>query len=109
MYARDMGIALQLTNIARDIITDAGENRVYIPLVMLNGDKERKALLESPQKDLGRVREIAMELLQMAEEYYYRAETFGIPSLPRSAQVAVLLARYLKKNTNLLSASTFIY
>ena len=30
-YAIDLGIAFQLTNIARDILDDAKINRVYIP------------------------------------------------------------------------------
>jgi phytoene synthase len=31
-YARDLGIALQLTNIARDVGEDARRNRIYLPL-----------------------------------------------------------------------------
>ena len=30
-YAIDLGIAFQLTNIARDILEDAKINRIYIP------------------------------------------------------------------------------
>ena len=30
-YAVDLGIAFQLTNIARDILEDAKINRIYIP------------------------------------------------------------------------------
>jgi phytoene/squalene synthetase len=92
-FARDMGIGLQLTNIARDIVTDAEEGRVFIPLAMFKpGERER--LLANPWYDPDRIRSLALQLLAQAEEYYHRAETFGIPALPRSAQVAVLLARY---------------
>lgn len=90
-YARDMGIALQLTNIARDIVTDAEESRVFVPLTMLQPG-EREKLLANPWHDAERVRSLALELLDMADGYYHRAETYGIPSLPRSTQVAVLLA-----------------
>ena len=35
-YAVDLGIAFQLTNIARDILEDAKINRIYIPLLGTN-------------------------------------------------------------------------
>mmetsp|Transcript_34521 Transcript_34521/g.97379 ORF Transcript_34521/g.97379 Transcript_34521/m.97379 type:complete len:634 (+) Transcript_34521:181-2082(+) len=91
-YARDMGIALQLTNIARDIITDAEEGRIYVPAVFFPTEGKRKQLIEDPYHDLAWAKSTAIKLLDMAEEYYYIAENFGIPSLPRDAQVAVLLA-----------------
>src|SRR4030095_4819624 len=31
-YARDLGIAFQLTNILRDVAEDAGRGRLYLPL-----------------------------------------------------------------------------
>ena len=33
--SRELGLALQLTNILRDIIEDAGRDRVYLPADML--------------------------------------------------------------------------
>ncbi len=87
--ASDLGIAFQLTNIARDVIEDAGVGRVYLPgeWLRLEGiDPER--LLEADRAALHRV---AVRLLDLAEPYYDSAR-IGIRALPPRCAWAIATA-----------------
>lgn len=95
--ARDMGIALQLTNIARDIVTDAKIGRVYVPLQWFESEQERQELLDHPWKNPGRLRQFAESLISLSEPYYRRAEE-GVAMLPHEAQKPVMLGlRFYKE------------
>ena len=58
-YATDLGIALQLTNILRDIKTDAAAGRIYLPEEDLRrfGCSEREISAGSPSEPLKRLME----------------------------------------------------
>jgi len=88
--ARDMGIALQLTNISRDIVTDAKIGRVYVPLDWFESDSERQLLLDHPWKNPARLKQFAELLINLSETYYKRAEE-GIALLPNEVQKPVKL------------------
>ena len=84
-YAMDLGVALQLTNILRDVPVDFGSGRVYIPLEDLraHGCTEADLRREVEQAGSG-VRSAAVKALlrqqaARAREYYERADR----SLPR--------------------------
>lgn len=95
--ARDMGVALQLTNIARDIITDAKIGRVYIPMQWFEDEKERQELLDHPWKNPARLSQIAENLVGLAEPYYRRSEE-GVAMLPHEVQKPVMLGlRFYKE------------
>lgn len=86
--ACDLGVAMQLTNIARDVGEDARNGRVYLPLqwleeVQINVD----SFLARPvfSDSLGAV---VNRLLQHAEALYQRSNA-GIPMLPRDCQAAI--------------------
>lgn len=71
---RDIGVALQLTNIARDIITDSETlGRVYIPTDWLaDAEKELEALRvqRNPKLlDIMRIRSYAIKALDLADKY----------------------------------------
>jgi phytoene synthase len=84
-YATDLGVALQLTNILRDVPTDLALGRVYVPQEDLrrHGVTEDDLRRETEQAGAG-VRSPAVKALlrqqgQRAREYYARAAQ----SLPR--------------------------
>jgi 15-cis-phytoene synthase len=92
--AADLGVAMQLTNIARDVGEDARMGRVYLPEAWLAAEGlSAAALVASPRPSaaLGRV---VARLLAEAEGYYLRSET-GLSSLPRDCRTAIYGARLI--------------
>jgi phytoene synthase len=91
--AQDLGIAFQLTNIARDAVDDARAGRVYLP-----GDWLREAGVEpTPQAvadpaSRAAVHAVARRLLDVAEPYYDSARE-GLRWLPFRSAMAVAAAR----------------
>ncbi len=94
-HAADLGIAMQLTNICRDVKEDAQNNRRYLPNTHL-GDLEPEALID-PEDDiqrpeiLGRARASVAHLLALADVYYRSGEE-GLSYLPVGARSAILVA-----------------
>ena len=77
-YAHDLGIALQLTNIIRDVGEDARRGRIYLPL-----DEIKKAGLSETDLLHGHISEKMQTLLEFQIE---RAETFydrALKALPK--------------------------
>ena len=72
--AIDLGIAMQLTNILRDIGEDADQNRCYLPLELLQDhDLEVHEILGKQMSD--RFVKVWEDLAQLAESKYDRFET----------------------------------
>jgi len=83
-YAKNLGIAFQLTNIIRDVGEDARKNRVYLPVE----DLQRFGV---PAADILQARETPAfrELMQFEAERaraYYAAAMSALPSADRRAQ-----------------------
>ncbi|TVQ56200.1 MAG: phytoene/squalene synthase family protein [Rhodobacteraceae bacterium] len=92
--ACDLGVAMQLSNIARDVGEDAREGRLFLPLERLRAaDIDPDAFLADPRftPALGGVVE---ELLVEAEYLYDRAAS-GIRRLPFGVRPAIRAARLL--------------
>ncbi len=92
--ACDLGVAMQLTNIARDVGEDARRGRVYLPTEWLvEAGSSPAELLARPsfRPALGVVVE---RLLRRADVLYRRAEA-GIPALPAECRGAIWAARRL--------------
>lgn len=95
-YARacELGVAMQLTNIARDVGEDARLGRVYLPL-----DRMRAAgldpdmFLADPRFDQ-RVGGVVREVLDAAELLYERG-SLGIAALPVGCRSAIRAAGHL--------------
>ena len=89
-YAEALGIAMQLTNILRDVGEDALMRRIYLPAEDL-----RKFGVSEKQIFDNRADENFIELMKFqirrARGFYQKAEQ-GIPFLSRDARLAVLLA-----------------
>ncbi len=71
-YAHDLGIALQLTNIIRDVGEDARKNRIYIPLDELKEfNVPEDEILKF--KESNRVSSLIMHQITRAEVFYRNA------------------------------------
>lgn len=92
-YAVDLGVALQLTNILRDIGEDARHDRIYLPLDEIKrfGYSEGK-LMEGIINDA--FRELLRFQIARADEYYQRAQP-GISLLSADCRLAVRLSATL--------------
>ena len=98
-FALDLGIAMQLTNIARDVVTDAEMDRRYLPgrwcmdlspiqirMVGNDGETEKRLLVQAAIE----------ELLDLADVYY--ASGFkGLAFLSPRAQFAIGVAGHAYK------------
>lgn len=92
--ACDLGIAMQLTNIARDVGEDARLGRIYLPLAwMRQAGLDPDTWLADPvfTPELGSV---IARLLDAADDYYARADA-GIARLPASCRPGIRAARTL--------------
>ena len=92
-YAIDLGVALQLTNILRDIPGDMAQGRLYVPLEDLrrHGCSEADLLAEADARGNGvRSRQVLALLRQQAERArdYYRRAARGLPRRDRRCLVA---------------------
>lgn len=92
--ACDLGVAMQLTNIARDVGEDAREGRLYLPADWLTeAGIEPDALLAEPRMIDGLDR-VVRRLLREADRLYLRSEA-GVVALPISARPGIFAARFI--------------
>ncbi len=90
--ARDLGVAMQLTNIARDVGEDAKMGRIYLPTSWAREiGVDPDAFLASPSPEEG-VRAMTLRLLDEADAIYARADE-GIEQLPRDCRRAIRASR----------------
>lgn len=90
-FAVDLGIAMQLTNIARDVHEDAVRGRRYLPADMVGG-ANAPALAALASDDLrAKVTDARRRLLERAERYYESGRR-GLAFLPLRARFAILIA-----------------
>ncbi len=89
--ACELGVAMQLTNIARDVGEDARMGRLYLPRAwMCEAGLDPDAWLAAPRFD-ARLGAVVLRLLDAADALYRSAEP-GIGRLPWRARVAVRAA-----------------
>ena len=90
--ACELGVAMQLTNIARDVGEDARNGRLYLPTDWLREvGVDPAAWLADPRPD-PRVGAVVGRLLGVADTLYQRAEQ-GVAMLPRDCRAAIQAAR----------------
>jgi phytoene synthase len=92
--AADLGVAMQLSNIARDVGEDARAGRLYLPLEwLLESDIDPDAFLAAPafSAALGGV---VRRLLESAQVFYERA-AHGVAALPLGCRPAIHAARLM--------------
>ena len=89
--ACDLGIAFQLTNIARDVIDDARIGRVYLPQMLLAKYAVTPERVLDPEVR-GQLHSAVCELIEIADAYYQSAY-IGMRFLPWRAACAIGAAR----------------
>lgn len=88
--ACDLGLAFQLTNIARDIVDDARIGRCYLPAQWLAEMGMTRSDLTDPAQRI-RLAELARRLVNKAEPYYASARA-GLSALPLRSAWAIASA-----------------
>ena len=92
--ACDLGVAMQLTNIARDVGEDAVENRIYLPLEWLEqAGIDVDAFLANPRSTKA-IRLMVRRLIAESERLYVRSEA-GITKLPLQCRPGIYAARFI--------------
>ncbi|MDP1736309.1 MAG: phytoene/squalene synthase family protein [Caulobacter sp.] len=89
--AQDLGLAFQLTNIARDIVEDALNDRIYLPADWLAQAGVPEAAVAYPAHRAA-IAGLAKRLVETAEPYYASAR-WGLRGLPFRSAWAVAAAR----------------
>ncbi|MBX2801578.1 MAG: phytoene/squalene synthase family protein [Myxococcales bacterium] len=92
--AVDLGIAMQITNICRDVREDAERGRIYLPLSRLReAGVDPDALLtgQLPDRQRRALAVVVTDLLDLAERHYASANE-GMRAIPMPARAAILVA-----------------
>jgi hypothetical protein len=89
-HAIDLGIAMQLTNIARDVADDFKMGRIYLPLQWLHQKQiPLESLLDLQYRT--QLLEVVDRLLKEAKKYYFSGD-LGLKYLPFRSRVAAAVA-----------------
>lgn len=95
--AADLGVAMQLTNIARDVGEDARNGRVYLPAAWLREAGVDRATLGAEPVFTPALGQVVARLLAEADGYYARART-GIGRLPWRCRFAIRAASLIYRD-----------
>lgn len=107
-HAIDLGIAMQLTNLCRDVQQDALAGRRYLPASLV-GALEPNRLIRPSAEDRLIVSKTIETLLDLAD-IYYRSGEAGLGFLPANARSAMLVAvRVYQAIGHKLRARSFDY
>lgn len=95
-HAAHLGMAMQLTNVCRDVREDWERGRLYLPddLLASAGAPDLRGELGGPLPHAARapLAQVTLELLRRAEHHYASGDR-GIPMLSRRSALAVRTAR----------------
>ena len=101
--ACDLGVAMQLTNICRDVGEDARMGRIYLPRTWLReAGVDPEAFLADPRFS-PQIASVVARLLAKADELYRRADV-GIAQLDPAFRPAIFAARHLYAEIGVLLA-----
>lgn len=90
-HAIDLGVAMQLTNIARDVSEDAQNGRRYLPADLFDDTPGIEALASGHQETQAEIRQAVRWLLDEADRYY-NSGIAGLSYLPFRARLGILVA-----------------
>lgn len=93
-HAVDLGIGMQLTNIARDVLEDAYLDRIYLPEKGAAGPLRAKQLIAGDFETRNKAWNGIRELLLTAESYY-QSGWDGLSYLPVRPRVSIAVAARL--------------
>jgi 15-cis-phytoene synthase len=92
--AADLGLAMQLTNIARDVGEDARAGRLFLPLDLLSEvGIDAEVFLADPKPSAALAR-VVRRLLGVADDLYHRSGA-GVYSLPSDCRLGIAAARHI--------------
>ncbi len=100
--AIDLGIAMQMTNIARDVYEDAKMNRIYLPsdwvanldINILNGKKNIEKFQEA------KISQAIHRLINLSEEFYINGFA-GLKYIPIKTRLAIFIAANIYRGIGL--------
>ena len=92
--ACDLGVAMQLTNIARDVGEDAVEGRLYLPVEWMEEAGLNIDVFLANPKSTKAIRQMVRRLVVESERLYQRSES-GITKLPLSCRPGIFAARLI--------------
>jgi phytoene synthase len=89
-HAIDLGIAMQLTNIARDVVEDAGRGRIYLPATWLPQGFAPDGIAAAPDAVF-----VAVQMVLERAGRRYRSAAAGLANLPARIRPAIRAAAAL--------------
>ncbi len=89
-FALDLGIAMQLTNIARDVLHDARLGRRYLPADWVKGVTAVE-ICDLRKEDRLLIQESIQRILELAETYYESGRD-GFVHLPMRSRISIAIA-----------------
>jgi phytoene synthase len=92
-HAIDLGVAMQLTNIARDVVADAKLGRIYLPQNLLSQNIKAKDIVNE-SFDPTKLFSAISKIIIMSEKFY-KSGNDGIKYLPSSIRYPIFLASSL--------------
>lgn len=92
-HAVDLGIAMQLTNICRDVYEDALLGRVYLPKSLVGPINSNNIITPSDESRI-KVLNTTLSLLIKAD-LYYKSAYIGLVHLPLRSRISILIAAKL--------------
>lgn len=93
-HAVDLGVAMQLTNICRDVLEDAHRDRVYLPRERLERVGLTPEDVIAGRVEPARLARVVDDLLVLADAHYRSAED-GMPFIPWRSRLAIVVASRL--------------
>ncbi len=107
-YAISLGIAMQLTNIARDIFEDAKNGRVYIPVDISSKKLTPEIIIDMIDNDYDEIMTYKTKILDLAKKYYQLGER-GFKYIPKRERFVIKWAAsmYYTIGLNILSRPKF--
>jgi 15-cis-phytoene synthase len=91
IYAVSLGIAMQMTNIARDVVEDAQRSRIYIPAPYFADEVNPQMLLKPTQQQAVQIFTAIQKLLALADQYYTFAQ-LGYAHIPLRNRLSIAAA-----------------
>ena len=107
-HAIDLGIAMQLTNIARDVLEDAEMGRRYLPASWAGDVMPVHIIAAShiPDGEVARAVSAAVGQLLLLADEYYQSGAHGLPYLPLRAHIAIAVAARVYRQIGVQIAAT---
>ncbi len=92
LAATALGMAMQLSNIARDVVEDAKINRLYLPKTWFFEEPDLQRLAAADPRELRKCIPALVRLLALSEVLYRMAES-GMGYIASSNRLAIVMAK----------------